>query len=79
MTFNKNVELSLFSKENNPLKCSNRRSVMRFIGASATAAGLTLFLPKLSMAKLDDSLAHISNPRIIGQADAPIHVVEYSQ
>ena len=77
MTINKNVELSLFSTENNPLKCSNRRSVMRFIGASATASGLTLFVPKLAMAELDDSLAHISNPRIIGQADAPIHVVEY--
>ena len=77
MTFNKNVELPLFSTENNPLKCSNRRSVMRFIGASATAAGLTLFVPKLAMAELDYSLAHISNPRIIGQADAPIHVVEY--
>ena len=48
---------------------------MRFIGASATAAGLTLFVPKLAMAELDYSLAHISNPRIIGQADAPIHVV----
>ncbi len=65
-----------FSEDSSRLKIT-RRSIIQFLLTSTTVAGLTVNFSHRSLADVNISLEHISKPRILGQADAPIHIIEY--
>lgn len=54
-----------------------RRGIIHFLVASATITGLTTNFSHKSLADINVSLEHISKPRILGRANAPIHIIEY--
>ena len=54
-----------------------RRDIIHFLVASATVTGLTTNFSHKTLADINDSIEHISKPRILGQTDAPIQITEY--
>ncbi len=76
MTTNKIFTDSVLARANSCVSLS-RRSVMHHVSAGATVAGITMLLPTISLANIDNSLKHISKPRILGRPDAPVHIAEY--
>ena len=62
---------------NNARPKMTRRSFIHFFVVSGTVAYLTTNFSGKSVADINDSLEHIAKPRILGRADAPIHITEY--
>ena len=65
-----------FSKNNAQSKIT-RRGIIRFLFASSAIGVLIENSSKKAQAEINDTLKHISKPRILGEADAPIHIIEY--
>jgi protein-disulfide isomerase len=55
----------------------NRRGVISYLSAAATITGLSSFFSLPTLAEINNSLDHISKPRIIGKTNASIHITEY--
>ena len=55
----------------------NRRGVISYLSAAVTITGLSSFFSLPTLAEINNSLDHISKPRIIGKTNASIHITEY--
>ena len=62
---------------NNAFPAITRRSFIHFFVASGTFACLTTNFSRKPLADINDTLEHISKPRILGKSNAPIHITEY--
>ena len=76
MSTQKKFTNQTFSNNNAQSKIT-RRGIVRFLFASSAIGVLIENSSKKAQAEINDTLKHISKPRILGEADAPIHIIEY--